>query len=55
MEAKELHKQFTSAYPFVGLSLQVVKRYLKKAKRPSLDDLFDYAVSQGLIEDEIEL
>ena len=55
MKAKELYKEFTSSYPFVGLSLRVVEDYLKTAKQPSIDDLFDYAISNGLIEEEIEL
>lgn len=54
MKAIELHKEFISSYPFVGLSLRVVEDYMKKTKRPSIDDLFDYAISKGFIE-EIEL
>lgn len=53
--AVQLHKEFTSSYPFVGLSLSVVEDYVKTTKRPNIDDLFDYAIANGLIEEEIEL
>lgn len=55
MNARELHKKFKSSYPFVVLSLRVVVKYIKTAKNPNIEDLFDYAVSNGLIEEEIEL
>lgn len=46
---------FTSSYPFVGLSPQVVEDYMATTKRPHIDELFDYAISNGLIEEDIEL
>lgn len=55
MNARELHKEFKTSYTFVSLSLRVVEKYIKTAKKPSIEDLFDYAISKGLIEEEIEL